>query len=77
MKLSRQRTLRFNMGRYESIETAAGVEIDSSEVPEGVNSGDFMDEIIDNLLAADVEYASALTNTPEDETFVHNWKDRS
>lgn len=77
MKLSRQRTLRFNMGRYESIETAAGVEIDSSEVPEGVNSGDFMDEILDNMLAADVEYAAALTNTPEDETFVHNWKDRS
>lgn len=77
MKLSRQRTLRFNMGRYESIETAAGVEIDSSEVPEGVNSGDFMDEILDNMLSADVEYAAALTNTPEDETFVHNWKDRS
>lgn len=77
MKLTRQRTLRFNMGRYESIETVAGVEVDSSDVPEGVNSGDYMDEILDNMLAADVEYASALTNTTEDETFVHNWKDRN
>jgi hypothetical protein len=77
VKLSRERTLRFNMGRYESIETSAGVEIDSSEIPEGIDSGDYMDDILDNLLTTDVEHASALTNTPEDETFVHNWKDRN
>lgn len=76
MKLTRARTLRFNVAKYEHIEISATVEVDTAEL-DHTHQGAiaYANKMLDDLLAEDVDRATMSTTTPEDDTFVHEWKE--
>ena len=77
MIFTRTRTLRFNMGPYEHLEISATVQADPSEldVASAFTVGEQLDTILDDLLRGDVDRADDASKTPEDNTFLHAWKD--
>lgn len=77
MKLTRTRTLRFNIGAYEHIETSATVEADTDELEITDDKGiaDYMTRLLDQLVQDDVDRADQVSVTPDDQTTVHSWKD--
>lgn len=76
MKLTKSRTLRFNMARFEHIEISATVEVDTSELDHTHQGAvKYINELLDDMLREDVERATLSTVTPEDDTFVHEWKE--
>lgn len=76
MKLTKSRTLRFSMAKYEHVEISATAEVDTAELDhthQGVVK--YVNELLDDMLREDVERAAMSTATPEDDTFVHIWKE--
>jgi hypothetical protein len=76
LKLTKDRTLRFNMGKYEHVEITGRVEVDTDEMDfthQGAVA--YANKMLDQLLAEDVERAAIATQTPEDDTFVDKWKE--
>jgi hypothetical protein len=64
------------MAKYEHMEISATVEVDTAETDhthEGAVK--YTNQILDDLLAEDVERVSIATQTPQDDTFVDKWKE--
>jgi hypothetical protein len=74
-KFIRTRTHRFNMGAYEHMEISATVEIDTEELPEGTDPIKTANGLLDDLLFEDIERADEASITPDDNTYLHNWKE--
>lgn len=78
MKISKTRTLRFNIGAYEHMETSATAEVDTDEmdsddpVAEAVK---FLESVLDDIQADDIDRASQASVTPELDTALTGWKD--
>lgn len=77
MKIKRTREHRFNMGQYEHVITAATVEIDTDELPEGTDPVATANDLLDDVLREDVDRADETSTTPEADTYLHAWKDIS
>lgn len=76
MKITRTRTLRFNIGRFEHLETSATVEVDTEELDHThQGAGIYANRLLDELLQEDIDRADQVSVIPEDETTVHAWKD--
>ena len=82
MKISKSRTLRINMGRYESLETRAFVEVDPETDVEflkaqGVDVNDlvqietFISEELDRITWEDVQDAS---EQAVEDSFIHDYQ---
>lgn len=76
MKITRTRTHKFSMAQYEQLELSATVEIDTDtcNFPEE-DAAAFVNEMLDQVLQADLDRADQTSTTPEDSTYVHAWKD--
>lgn len=64
------------MAKYEHVEISATAEVDTAELDhthQGVVK--YVNELLDDMLREDVERAAMSTATPEDDTFVHIWKE--
>jgi hypothetical protein len=77
MIVERSREFTVNMGNYESVKIGARVTLDPEEFPElqGATleaSHAKADELLDDMLAADVKEVSELTATRD--SFILSWK---
>jgi hypothetical protein len=79
LKITRYREVRFVMGKYEHAVISGTVEVDTAELGLGFTDQakaiNFTNQLLDDLLAEDVERAAVATLTPEDDTFVDKWKE--
>lgn len=75
MKVTRSRLLRFCMSQYEAIEITASIEADDTELPDDRPSAEILDDMLDEMMQADVERAAEMSRTRKSDTFVHDWKD--
>lgn len=75
MRLTKTRAHKFNMGQYEHLELSATVEIDTDELEPGEDPAAVANEALDAALQEDVNRADQSSATPEDETYLHAWKD--
>jgi hypothetical protein len=75
MKLTKTRTLRFTLAKYEYLESTATVEVDTEEL-EHTHQGaiEYANQLLDELQADDIKRAQDASSTPIDETAVHHWK---
>lgn len=79
MIIKRSRTLRFSPAKYEHIEISGEIELDTDEVEDTESTYQdaikMVNALLDDLLQEDLDRADEVSLTPEDETFVHQWKD--
>lgn len=75
MIITKTRTHKFNMAQYESLELSATVEIDTDELGEGEDPIATANSLLDEILQPDIDRADESSTTPEDQTYVHAWKD--
>ena len=75
MILTRTRTHKFRMGEYEHLEVSATVEVDTTELPSNIVPENEVNAALDLLLEEDITRADQASKTPEDETYLHAWKD--
>lgn len=62
------------MAPFEHLITSATVEIDTSELPEGTDPIATANQVLDQVLAEDIERADESSATPQDETYLQHWK---
>ena len=84
MKLVKTRTHRFNMGAYEHVEISGTVELGDDDLPEACELDvpetvglliKTAGKILDDLLQEDIDRADQASKTPEENTYLHQWKD--
>ena len=73
MKYTRHRELRFNLGNFEHMITAATVESEFDDEAKLPTIAASMDKILDRMLANDVNDAKESTSLDETESFVYTW----
>lgn len=75
MIITKTRTMRFNMGSYEHLELTATVQVDTAELNPGADGALVANQVLDELLQDDIDRADSSSQTPQDETYLHAWKD--
>lgn len=75
MKITRTRTQRFTLAKYEHIEISAGVELDTDDYPDTDTAYAMANLVLDDALRDDIARADTVSRTPENDTYLHAWKD--
>lgn len=65
----------FRMGDYESLHLTATVEIDTTELDPDADAEAVANSVLDGLLEEDLNRADQSSKTPEEDTYLHAWKD--
>lgn len=75
MKLTKTRRHKFRTGEYEHLELEATVEVDSEELDADADIALVVNQVLDDAMADDIDRADQSSKTPEEETYLHAWKD--
>lgn len=73
MKVTRTRTHRFQLAKYEHIEISASIEDDVEALTNDVVL--VMDATLDRMLRDDIARAEVATSFDTDDTYLHTWKE--
>lgn len=64
------------MAPYEHVETSATVEVDTDELDQAhLVAIEYANNLLDEALQEDIDRADETSATPEENTYLHAWKD--